>query len=277
MAERTQLSVFVTTRNNGRTLTACLESVKWADEIVILDSFSTDDTLVIGQRYQARVTQHKFMGYGSQKRLALRSTTHDWVLLLDADEALSPALQTEIRQLLQDGPVAVGYELPRQEQMFWRMYNPATRMNHYLRLFDKRQGEIDDRPIHAAPKVRGRVARLKAPLYHYGEIDIHTKVDKINAYSTGLVADKIKRQRWGVPLIMLFYPPLFFLRSYFFKRNFLNGWAGFINSVVAAFYVFLKYAKLYEYHQFAKYGTRLLPEDAPPLSSEQPGQGDEKI
>ncbi|HRZ24884.1 MAG TPA: glycosyltransferase family 2 protein, partial [Candidatus Contendobacter sp.] len=200
--------------------------------------------------------------------MALAATTHDWVLLLDADEALSPALQAEIRQLLQTGPVAEGYEIPRQEQMFWRMYNPATRMNHYLRLFDKRRGNVDDMPIHAAPKVQGRIARLKGPLYHYGETDIHTKVEKVNAYSTGLVADKIKKQRWGIPLIMLFYPPLFFIRSYLFKRNFLNGWAGFINSAVAAFYVFLKYAKLYEYQQFTKYGTRLLPEGAPPLPSQ---------
>ena len=265
MTDRTRLSVFITTYNNSRTLPVCLESIKWADEIVVLDSFSTDDTLAIARQYGAQLSQHEFMGYGPQKRMALEATTHDWVLLLDADEALSPMLQTEIRQLLAQGPGADGYEIPRQEQMFWRMYNPATRMNHYLRLFDKRKGGIDDMPIHAAPKVQGRIARTKAPLYHYGETDIHTKVDKINAYSTGLVADKIKKQRWGVPLIMLFYPPLFFIRSYFFKRNFLNGWAGLINSLIASFYVFLKYAKLYEHFQFAKYGSSLLPDDAPRL------------
>jgi glycosyltransferase involved in cell wall biosynthesis len=269
MTDRNRLSVFITTYNNGRTLTACLDSIRWADEIIVLDSFSTDDTLAIAQRYGAKIAQHKFMGYGAQKRMALAMTTHDWVLLLDADEALSPGLQAEIRQLLQDGPEMDGYEIPRQEQMFWRMYNLATRMNYYLRLFDKRKGGIDDVPIHAAPKVQGYIARLKAPFYHYGETDIHTKVEKINAYSTGLVVDKLKKQRWGIPLIMVFYPPLFFIRSYLFKRNFLNGWAGFINSVIAAFYVFLKYAKLYEHHQFAKYGTRLLPDDAPPLPGER--------
>jgi glycosyltransferase involved in cell wall biosynthesis len=267
-----QLSVFVTTYNNGRTLPACLESIKWADEIVILDSFSTDETLMIAQRYGARIVQHTFMGYGPQKQMALTSTTYDWVLLLDADEALSPALQQEIRGLLAVGFHADGYEIPRQEQVFWRMYNAATRMNYYLRLFDKRKGRIDDMPIHAAPKVQGRTARLKSPLYHYGETNIHAKVEKINAYSTGLVADKIKKQRWGIRLIMVCYPPLFFVRSYLFKRNFLNGWAGLINSVIAAFYVFLKYAKLYEHYQFAKYGKQLLPDDAPPLPDEyQPG------
>lgn len=200
--------------------------------------------------------------------MALALTVYDWVLLLDADEALSPTLQTEIRRVLEEGPRADGYEVPRQEQMFWRMSNPATRMNHYLRLFDKRKGFIDDMPIHAAPKVRGNIARLKASLYHYGETGIHTKIEKINDYSTGLVADKLKKKRRGIRLIMMAYPPLFFVRSYLFKRNFLNGWAGLINSAIAAFYVFLKYAKLYEHHQFAKYGKRLLPDDAPPLPSE---------
>ena len=275
MTDRIRLSAFITTYNNGRTLTACLQSIQWADEVIVLDSFSTDDTLAIAQRHGARIIQHEFMGYGPQKQKALAATTHDWVLLLDADEALSPELQMEIRQLLQNKPHADGYEIPRQEQMFWRMYNPATRMNYYLRLFDKRKGGIDDMPIHAAPKVQGDIARLKAPLYHYGETDIHTKVDKINAYSTGLVVDKLKKQRWGIPLIMVFYPPLFFIRSYLFKRNFLNGWAGFINSVIAAFYVFLKYAKLYEHRQFAKHGTRLLPEDAPPLPEYPPHSGDQ--
>ena len=268
MTHCTPLSVFITTYNNDRTLKACLNSVQWADEIVVLDSFSTDNTLTMAQNYGARISQHEFMGYGRQKQLALTKTTHDWVLLLDADEALSPDLQNEIRQLLEQEPNASGYEMPRREQLFWRMYHPATRMNYFLRLFNKHRGHIDDMPIHAAPKVQGPMARLKAPFYHDGETDIRTKVDKINAYSTGLVADKIKKKRWGIPLIMVFYPPLFFIRSYFFKRNFLNGWAGFINSAVAAFYVFLKYAKLYEYQQFAQYGAKLLPDGAPPL----PGQ-----
>lgn len=270
------LSVFVTTYNNGRTLPACLESVKWADEIIVLDSFSTDDTLVVARRYGALISQQMFIGYGPQKQSALAATTHDWVLLLDADEALSPDLQKELRQVLADGPVADGYEMPRQEQMFWRMYHPGTRMNYYLRLFDKRKGLIDDMPIHAAPKIQGSVARLSSPLYHYGETNIHTKVEKINAYSSGLVADKVRKHRWGIRLIMIVYPPLFFIRSYLFKRNFLNGWAGLINSVIAAFYVFLKYAKLYEHYQFAKYGKGLLPDDAPPLPGEyQPGTGEE--
>lgn len=260
----TTLSVFITTYNNGRTLATCLESVKWAAEIVVLDSYSTDETVGIAKRYGVRLFQHEFTDYGRQKQMALEKTTHDWVLLLDADEALSRDLQSEIRQVLASGPAADGYAIPRLEQLFWRMYSPKVRMNYFLRLFDRRKGHISSTPIHAAPKVDGTFKKLKKPFYHYGETDIQVKVDKINAYSTGLVADKVAKGKRGNPLIMIFYPPLFFIRSYFFKRNFMNGWAGFINSVVAAFYVFLKYAKLYEYEQFKKYGNHLLPDDAPP-------------
>jgi glycosyltransferase involved in cell wall biosynthesis len=259
-----RLSAFITTFNNSRTLAACLRSVAWADEIVVLDSFSTDDTCDIATQFGCALYQHEFMGYGPQKQLALDKTTHEWVLLLDADEMLSQALVTEIRQLLENEPAADGYEIPRQEQVFWRMATRAVRMNHYLRLFRKSNGHVCDMPIHAAPKVNGRVVRLKASFYHFGETNVHTKVEKINAYSSGLVEHK-RRGRTAVnPLVLVFYPPWFFVRSYLFKRGFLNGWAGFIASSVAAFYVFLKYAKLYERYRFEQRVPESMPPDSPP-------------
>lgn len=257
------LSVFVTTFNNEKTLAACLESVKWADEILVLDSFSSDGTEQIAREYGAVFEQHAFLGYGAQKQLAMEHTGHRWVLLLDADEVLSPALQQEVRALMEQGPELDGYELPRQEQMFWRMASTRSRLNGFLRLFDKTKAHITDMPVHAAPRVSGRVGRLRHVFYHFGEPDVHTKVDKVNAYSTGLVVDKVAKGRKASPWIMVFYPPLFFIRLYFFKRNFLNGWAGFVASVVGSFYVFLKYAKLYEYHQHRKLGNDLLPPCAP--------------
>ncbi|MFQ5508912.1 MAG: glycosyltransferase family 2 protein [Leptospirillia bacterium] len=259
-----KLSAFITTYNNERTLPACLESVKWADEIVVLDSFSTDRTVEIARNYGAKVSQHAFMGYGPQKQMALEATSHDWGLLLDADEALSPACQKEVQDLMAGVPSMDGYEIPRQEQLFWQMNNPAVRMNGFLRLFNKHKGYISDMPVHAAPKVTGRIGRLKHPFYHYGEVDIHTKVDKVNSYSSGLVDERAEKPGKGNPFMMVVYPPIYFFKTYFFKRNFLNGWAGFIGSVVLAFYVFLKYAKVYERRQFQKHGQSKMPEGAPP-------------
>jgi hypothetical protein len=168
------------------------------------------------------------------------------VLLLDADEALTPKAQACIRKLLMAKPAADGYSLPRVEQMFWQFAHRGSRLNYFLRLFDKTHGHISDMPIHAAPIVDGRVEKLDAPFIHYGEPDIHTKVEKVNAYSSGLVADKLAKTKRTNPWVMVWYPPLFFLKIYLFKRNFMNGWAGFIASVVSAFYAFMKYAKLYE-------------------------------
>lgn len=259
----TPLSVFVTTFNNGRTLGACLQSVAWANELIVLDSFSTDETLDIAAGFGAKLYQHEFMGYGPQKQMALEKTTHEWVLLLDADEALSPALEGEIKSLLRDGPDAAGYEIPRLEQQYWRMSPTGTRLNCYLRLFHRQRGRLNDVPVHAAPEVDGPTKRLANVLYHYGETDIHTKVDKLNHYSTGLVADKVARQRPPHPIIFVLYPVFYFFRSYFFKRGFLGGWVGFMNSTIVSFYVFLKYAKLYEHYQFEKHGRDLMPKGAP--------------
>ncbi len=259
-----KISVFITTYNNERTLATCLESVKWADEIIVLDSLSNDATLEIAQRYSCRIFQHPFMGYSKQKQMALDHTTHRWVLLLDSDEALSPALQEEIKRLLATTPSenngADGYEFPRLEQLFWRMNHPSVRLNYFLRLFDKTKGKISTTPIHESPEVDGTIKRINLEFYHYGETSIHLKVDKTNKYSTGMAQQKIAKGVRANPWIMVFYPPLYFLRTYVFKRNFLNGWAGFITAVIGAFYVFLKYAKLYEHHQIQQHGDPLPPQ-----------------
>jgi len=260
-----KLSAFVTTYNNERTLQACLESVRWADEILVLDSFSSDGTLDIARAYTNIIHQEPFKGYGPQKQSALEKTSHRWVLLLDADEALTPASRAEIQALLATGPSAAGYTLPRLEQVFWRMSDPGVRMNHFLRLFDKTRGRVTDMPVHAAPAVDGPVARLAQPFYHYGETSLFVKVDKVNHYARGLVADKQAKGKRANPWVCVFYPPLAFFKSYFLKRNYRNGWAGFMASAVMAFYAFLKYADLYEAEQFARHGSKLMPEGAPPL------------
>ena len=135
------------------------------------------------------------------------------------------------------------------------MNHAGVRLNYHLRLFDKRRGRVSDTPIHAAPKVDGEVHRLTQPFLHFGERDIHEKVDKINAYSTGLVADKLGRGRKANPLVLIIYPPWIFFRSYVLKRAFLDGWAGFIASVVMSFYAFLRYAKLYEHRRRMRQGV----------------------
>lgn len=259
----TPFSAVITTFNNAETLRCCLRSVQFADEIVVLDSFSTDQTCEIAAEYSARVIKHEFLGYSKQKQMVIDAATHDWVLLLDADEAITAELRAEMQSLMASGPTADGYALPRIEQLFWQMTHPQSRMNHFLRLFDRRKGGMNDVPVHAAPEVDGHVQKTNAGFYHFGEPDIHTKVDKLNSYSTGLVEWKAGRKKSISPWRCVLYPPLAFLKSYVFKRNYRNGWAGVIGSVCMAFYAFLKYAKLYEHFQHGKAGASLLPAEYP--------------
>lgn len=240
------LSLVVTTLDNGATLERCLASVAGlADEIVVLDSGSRDETGAIARRHGARFLVEPFRGYGPQKAAAIAHASHDWVLLLDADEALTDEAREAIRKVLA-APAHAGYTLPRREQLFWTWQHAAARHNAMLRLFDRRRVRFSPSAIHAAPTSDAPVGALSTPFLHYGEPDIATKVAKINHYSSGLVDEKLARRVRFVRTRMVLQPGWQFFKNYVLKRRFLSGTAGFVASVTEAYYVFLKYAKVYE-------------------------------
>ena len=242
---REPLSVVVTTLDNAGTLERCLDSARFADEIVVLDSGSTDATPDIAAARGARWFVEPFKGYGPQKQSAIDKATHRWVLLLDADECVPEACRVAIEAALV-APDCDGYEIPRREQVFWRMQHEASHHNPMLRLFDRLRARMSDDGIHAQPVVDGRVGRLAAFFDHHGEPDIATKVAKVNRYSDAVSAAKAARGVRFVGLRLVVQPPLMFVKSYVLRRRFLSGSAGFIGSVVDAFHVFLKYAKVIE-------------------------------
>jgi len=243
---REPLSVVVITFNNADSLDACLSEVDWAEEIVVLDSGSTDATMIIARAHGARVAMHPFDDYGPQKQRAYDMASHHWILNLDADEILSPGTREVIETALM-APRHAGFRLPRRERMFWTVQHRLSWRNGHLRLFDRRQGGMNDVEVHSAVEVRGPVKTLHgADFVNNGDGDIASRVEKINRYTTGMVAYKLRKRQRFTGLRMVLYPPIFFLRQYIGKRYFLNGWAGFIASVTGAFYAFLKYAKLHE-------------------------------
>ena len=245
MTSREPLSAVVTTFDNAATLDRCLASLAFCDEIVVLDSDSTDATRDIAAAHGARIYIEPFMGYGPQKQAAIDLASGEWILLLDADEHLADAGRAAIERELA-APRADGYRLPRQEWLFWRWPHPGTRANWQLRLFRKDRGRMNMVPVHAAPEVDGRVLDLAAPFRHYGEPRLADRVDKINRYSSGLVEHKRGKRTRLIALRLLFYPGVAFLKLYLGKRYFLNGWAGFFAAKTQAFYAFLKYAKVLE-------------------------------
>ncbi len=243
---RERLSLVVTTLNNAATLERCLASADWADDVVVLDSGSSDATQQIAAVHGARLFHEAFKGYAAQKQSAIDKAAHRWVLLLDADEALADGARAAIEAALQV-PAVAGFRLPRREQVFWTFNHAGVRLNTHLRLFDRERVRMNAVPVHAAPETNEPVSTLRDAVFvHYGEPDIATKVGKINAYSSGLVEHKRRKRQRFVFARLVLYPGLFFLRQYIGKRWFLDGWAGFINAVSAAYYVFLKYAKVYE-------------------------------
>lgn len=238
-----KLSVCLTTFNSEKTIRPCIESVLWADEIVVLDSCSTDQTQEILAEYPVHVIEQPWLGYAAQKQISVDAAANDWVFLLDSDEVLSTELQARIQQLLAGDPAAAGYEFPRREQLFWQMIHPDTRHNYFMRLFNRRCGRMNDVPVHAAFTVNGPVERIDAPLLHFSESSISVKVAKLNNWTDEISQSRFDRGKCRSPWTLPFYPPFVFLRHFMFKRNFRNGWAGFIGSVCMAFYAFLKDAK----------------------------------
>ncbi|HWX66789.1 MAG TPA: glycosyltransferase family 2 protein [Rhodanobacter sp.] len=245
MSGREPLSVVVTTLNNAGTLDACLRGVSWADEIVVLDSGSTDATVAIAAHYGARIHTQPFAGYSAQKQAAIDLASHCWVLLLDSDESLAPDAAALLQQALLM-PAHAGYQLWRREWQFWRWQSARSRLNHYVRLFDRQRARMSSHEVHESVLVDGSVGVLDVIIDHYGEPDIAGRTAKANRYSTMQLDDLARRKVSWLRLRMLAYPAVAFLRYYVLRGHWRSGWAGFIAARIHAFYAFLKYAKLYE-------------------------------
>ena len=239
------ISVCITSFNSGETLDAVLASVAWADERIVLDSGSTDDTAAIAARHDVQWHVQPFAGFAAQKQRTIDLATGDWVLLLDSDEVVSPELARSLQDAAASGE-HVGYTVPRRELQFWRMSHPSIKQNRFLRLARREHAAMSDRRVHETLLVDGSVGDLSGELLHYGERSVGLKVEKINTYST-LGVTELKRPARLRDLLVR--PPWYFFRHYLLKRNCLNGRAGLIASGVGAFQVFLKYAKAIEANQ----------------------------
>ncbi len=243
------LSAVITTFNNAATLGRCLQSLQLdgnllVDEILVLDSGSVDKTLELARQFEARIEVQPFVDYSSQKQRAIDLAVFDWVLLLDADEWLSESLQQSLVGWCDTEPSVSAHRLKRREWLLWRWQHRWSKMASPVRLFNRKYAQMNQVPVHAAVQARGGISTLDGYLLHSGEATLQTKVDKINAYSSGQASWRSGRS--FLRLRMLLYPCFAFWREYLLRRQFLNGWAGFMAAKSAAFYAFLKYAKAFE-------------------------------
>lgn len=245
--QRQSLSVIVTTWNESVNLPDCLESVGWADDVLVVDSGSTDDTREIAERFGARVLVHPYHSAGAQKNWALPYARSAWVLVLDADERVAPELESEILGVLrQDGPLD-GYFLRRRSFFLGHPIRFCGWQNdRVLRLFRNGRGRYDDRLVHEKLRLDGPSGTLHAPLLHYTYRSFADYMDRLNRYSERGAHDLQLAGRKPSVWALVFRPPARFARMYLFQLGLLDGVWGLIVCTLGAYSVWLKYARVFE-------------------------------
>jgi glycosyltransferase involved in cell wall biosynthesis len=242
-----KVSATIITLNEAEHIAAAIDSVSWADEIVVVDSGSTDGTVDVARARGARVSTREWTGYVDQKNHAASLAAHDWIVSLDADERVTPELAGEIQALLRSDPPRRGYRVPRVTFYQGRWIRTTDFYPDYqARLYDRRAGRWRGDLVHESVHVDGGVGYLRGELQHYSFRDLTDHVDRINHYSSLAARQLYAQGRRATPLDLLVHPPAAFLRNYVLRRGALDGSAGLLISLVNAYSVFLKFAKLWE-------------------------------
>lgn len=250
------VSATVITLNEEKNIKACLQSLNWVDEIIVVDSLSTDRTKELAESMGAMVIDQVFLGHVKQKQLAVDACHNDWIICLDADERVTADLRDEICTLFDTtspDSLANGYTVARKSFHLgrWIMHG-GWYPDRNIRLFNKKYGFWGGVDPHDKIQVSGEIKNLEGALEHYVFKDLKHNVDTNNFYS-GISADIFFKEGRKPSFLKLFFKPMGkFIETYIIKRGFLDGLPGFIISVGAAYSMFLKFAKLWERHLMEK-------------------------
>jgi len=245
------LSVTIITLNEEANIRRTLESVKWANEIIVLDSGSTDRTVAICREFTDKVFHQDWLGFGRQKNAAIDRATGDWVLSLDADEPIEQELGEEIKRIIASADACDGYRIPRKTFFLgkWVRYG-GWYPDHNLRLFRRGKGRFEERAVHEAVHVNGTVEATRHAIVHHAYPDLAEYLNSINRYSSLAVSVMAEK---GIPAhktswTNIVLRPIFtFLWKYVCRLGFLDGKYGLVLNLFHSCYVFAKYAKAWEY------------------------------
>lgn len=243
---RQPVSVAIITLNATSQLAACLDSVRFADELVIIDSGSTDGTQALAEARGARVIQQPWLGFGPQKQFAVDAASHDWVLCLDADERVSPELRASIENAL-SAPSTAAFRFPRCNRFLGRYLKYGEGYPDWsLRLFDRRHARWSDDAVHEKVIADGAIGQLSGDLLHDSAESLANYLTKQNRYTT-LAAEMAVAAGKRSSLGRLALSPLVrFIKFYFIRQGFRDGLPGLIHIAIGCFNSFLKYAKMVE-------------------------------
>jgi glycosyltransferase involved in cell wall biosynthesis len=244
----TTLSVIIITKNEAHRIRTCLESIKWANEIIVLDSGSTDDTLNICREYTDNVFETDWPGFGPQKNRALEKASCEWILSLDADEEVSAELKISIQNSINQKHYDA-YELHRLTEYCGKVIKHGGWGKDYLiRLFKKNYGTFSNRMVHETIEVQGSVGKLNGTLYHFSFENLSEVIQKMDFYSTQGAAQRFSAGKKSNLFIALIRSKWMFFKSYFLHCGFLDGREGFIlalSSAMNTFYCYMKLAYLW--------------------------------
>jgi len=241
------LSVVIITHNEEENIGACLESVKWADEIIVVDSESSDRTEEICRSFGVNFIKEPWQGFAQQKNSAIEKATQDWILSLDADERVTPELKKEITTVLASVNPKDGYFIARKNFFLGRWIRRCGWYPDYnLRLFRRGKGLFGIREVHEAIKIKGVSGLLKSPMEHHTYKSLNDFMVRLDRYST-LAARELLKEKKSYGIFHIVFRPFYtFISMYFLRLGFLEGYYGLVISVLYAFYTFLKYIKLRE-------------------------------
>lgn len=242
-----RLSAVVVAQNEEKNIGRCLGSLRFADEIIVVDAFSGDGTAEIARRLGARVVSRVWDGFARQKQFAIDLAAGEWVLLVDADEEVSGDLACEIRSILDRDPAALsaGYRVRRDNYFMGEpmRYGP-WRDDYNVRLFRSGLGSVAPRPVHEGIVLDGDAGTLRAPLFHYTHQTLSESFRRLNRYTTLEASERVSRRKVG--LFDVLVPPLgVFMRYYVIGGCWRAGTRGFLLSAVTAMYRSVLYAKTY--------------------------------
>lgn len=255
---RLRITGCVITFNEEANIRACLASMAFCDELVVVDSHSTDATRDIAASLGARVIERDWPGYRSQKQFAVEAAGHDWVLVLDADEQLSPALAAEVAALRERGAGDfAAYDAPRLSRYFGRYLRHGDWYpDRQIRVFDRRRARFAGLEVHERVDVDGRLGHLRGDILHDSFRDLDDQLAKRTTYARLMAEQQHARGKRGSWLSVFFNPLWRFLRGYVFRLGFLEGWRGLAVSLIAAKYVREKHLRLLILERVARESRR---------------------
>lgn len=241
-----KVSAIIPTYNEEACIEAAIKSVLWADEIIIVDSFSTDKTLEIARKYPVRILEHEYINSAAQKNWTIPQASHEWIFLLDADEVATPGLVKSVQNILSKGTDTVAFWIPRINFYMGRKVRfSGWQGDAVIRLFKRDECKYEDKHVHAEIETHGKIGRLKQKIEHHAYKDFSRILKKIDTYSSWKAHDRLRKTKKVTMFHLCVKPAFKFFKHYILKLGFLDGRVGFIISKLSAYDVFIRAVKMW--------------------------------